>query len=140
MSTAMALPADDFSRLRLRYRLSGALGLLVAAFLLRLPFRAVVGFLGLLRRVPFRPAGRCEGADVVAGCGWAARVWPGRAACLEMSLAAVLAAAAHRRRLVWCLGARLRPVAAAHAWVEAGGLPVGEQPETGHPWRAAIRL
>jgi hypothetical protein len=49
--------------------------------------------------------------------------YPGRAACLERSLAAVLLAIAVRRRLDWCLGAVPDPYR-FHAWVAVAGTPV----------------
>ena len=53
----------------------------------------------------------------------AARWYPGRAACLERSLAAALLAAAARRRLDWCLGSVPDPYR-FHAWVAVAGQPV----------------
>jgi protein-L-isoaspartate(D-aspartate) O-methyltransferase len=48
----------------------------------------------------------------------AGRWFPGRAACLENSLAAVLAAAARGQVVDWCIGARFAPFA-SHAWQAA---------------------
>ena len=70
-----------------------------------------------------RPATSVEGAAIVAALDWAARRYPGRAACLEQSLAAVLLAAARGWRLDWCLGAVADPYR-FHAWVEAEARPV----------------
>jgi len=70
-----------------------------------------------------RSASELEALAVVGAVAWAARRYPGRAACLEQSLAAVLLAAATRRRLDWCLGAATDPYR-FHAWVEAAGRPV----------------
>jgi hypothetical protein len=50
----------------------------------------------------------------------AAALFPGRAACLEVSLASVLWAAARRRRLEWCWGVHPYPYT-FHAWVETLG-------------------
>lgn len=62
-----------------------------------------------------------------------ARWFPGRAACLENSLAAALAALLTRRSVDWCIGARLMPYA-AHAWIEVEGAPVGEPWEPDRPY------
>jgi hypothetical protein len=70
-----------------------------------------------------RPASEPEAEAVIGAVAWAARRYPGRAACLEQSLAAVLLVAAGRRRLDWCLGAATDPYR-FHAWVEAAGRPV----------------
>jgi Transglutaminase-like superfamily len=52
-----------------------------------------------------------------------------REGCLARSLATVLLCRLRGRWPVWCLGVRRIPPFGAHAWVEAGGQPVGE----GHP-------
>ncbi len=64
-----------------------------------------------------------KAAALVAAVDWAVSRYPGRAACLERSLAAVLLAAAAGRRLDWCVGAVPDPYR-FHAWVEAGDHPV----------------
>ncbi len=138
MSTPMALPADDHA-VPVRHRAAGVLGLVAASALLRLRFRATVAAVRALRRVPLAEATFEEAAGIVAGCAWAARAWPGRAACVELSLAAVVSAAVQGRRLTWVLGARFGPTA-THAWNEAEGRPVGEPSEPDHPWHVAIRL
>lgn len=58
----------------------------------------------------------------------AAAWWPGRAACLEISLTATWLAALRGRAVGWCHGVQVHPYT-FHAWVEADGVPVGE-PET----------
>lgn len=88
------------------------------------PFRAQLWLVrATRRRWCRRPAEPGQAAAVVAAVGWAVRRYPGRAACLEQSLAAVLLAAARRRRLDWCLGAAADPYR-FHAWVELDGEPV----------------
>jgi hypothetical protein len=54
---------------------------------------------------------------------------PSRVACLEESVAVVLALAASRRRVTWCHGVAADPVR-LHAWVEADGSPVAEPAST----------
>jgi Transglutaminase-like superfamily len=46
--------------------------------------------------------------------------------CLARSLATVLLCRLRGRWPTWCLGARRIPPFGAHAWVEAEGVPVGE--------------
>lgn len=125
MSSLMALP--DADQVTARDRIVGAVSLVAAYLLLRLPFPAAtkaVEFLG--RGAP--PASLREGESFVAAVRRAAHWFPGRAACLETSLGTVLAARLHGRRLDWCIGARTLPYA-AHAWVEAEQQPIGEPPD-----------
>ncbi|MFC9222993.1 lasso peptide biosynthesis B2 protein [Streptomyces hygroscopicus] len=93
-------------------RLAAAAGLALALVLLRLPFRHT------------------------------ARWWPGRAACMETSLGAVLAAALLGRRLDWCLGARFAPPPVEyHAWAELPGHgPVGEYTAAGWHHHTALTI
>ncbi|MBT2490125.1 lasso peptide biosynthesis B2 protein [Streptomyces sp. ISL-96] len=49
--------------------------------------------------------------------------------CLPRSLATAMLCRLHGQWPTWCVGARRIPPFAAHAWVEAEGVPVGE----GHP-------
>ncbi len=102
-----------------------ALVFLVAAdALLRCSFRRSVALVKRSRaswcrsELPAEWAGR-----MVEAVRLAARWYPGRAACLERSLAAVLLAMALRRRLDWCLGAVPDPYR-FHAWVSVGGAVV----------------
>ncbi len=50
----------------------------------------------------------------------------GREGCLPRSLATILLCRLHGRWPTWCVGARRLPPFGAHAWVEADGVPVGE--------------
>ncbi|WP_030454492.1 lasso peptide biosynthesis B2 protein [Herbidospora cretacea] len=90
-----------------------------AAVLLLLPFR-VAHRLALRAgrdRRPLDPAtARRMAADVGRAAGW----FPGRAACLQISLATVLWAGCRGRRAEWCFGVLPDPYT-FHAWVEAGG-------------------
>jgi hypothetical protein len=86
-------------------------------------FRVQLALVHASRRWCRRDAALGEAAATVATVDWAARRYPGRAACLEQSLTAVLLAAAVRHRLDWCLGAVADPYR-FHAWVEAQGRPV----------------
>ncbi len=49
-----------------------------------------------------------------------------REGCLARSLATVLLCRLRGQWPTWCLGARRIPPFGAHAWVEAEGIPVGE--------------
>src|SRR5579859_1363442 len=107
------------------YRVGGALvALVVADLLVRCSFRLSFALVRASRRGWCREAATLpQGATNVAAVSRAARYYPGRAACLEQSLAAVLLSAVRRRRLDWCLGSASAPYR-FHAWVEAGGQPV----------------
>lgn len=86
-------------------------------------FRLQLALVRATRRWCRQAAASGEAMATVAAVGWAVRHYPGRAACLEQSLATVLLAAASGRRLDWCLGALADPYR-FHAWVEAEGRPV----------------
>jgi hypothetical protein len=50
-----------------------------------------------------------------------------REGCVPRSLATILLCRLHGRWPTWCVGARRLPPFAAHAWVEADGVMVGEE-------------
>jgi hypothetical protein len=50
-----------------------------------------------------------------------------REGCVARSLATILLCRLRGRWATWCVGARRVPPFGAHAWVEAGGVPVGEE-------------
>ncbi|GGW78988.1 lasso peptide biosynthesis B2 protein [Streptomyces lomondensis] len=56
----------------------------------------------------------------------------GREGCLPRSLATALLCRLHGRWPTWCVGARRLPPFGAHAWVEAEGVPVGEEYPPGY--------
>ncbi|MGH8896196.1 MAG: lasso peptide biosynthesis B2 protein [Egibacteraceae bacterium] len=95
----------------------------IALAVLRLGFSRATRLVALLRRLPARPASVREAQAAVHAAALVARWYPGRAACLERSLTAVLSAALRRRRIDWCLSAAADP-RRFHAWVEAEGQPV----------------
>ena len=126
VGAAMAAPSAGSSPAPLPWgRVALALVfLLTADVLLRCSFRRSVALVRLSRRSWCRsawPAGRAS--ETVEAVRQAARWYPGRAACLERSLAAVLLAIAVRRRLDWCLGAVPDPYR-FHAWVAVASDPV----------------
>jgi Transglutaminase-like superfamily/Coenzyme PQQ synthesis protein D (PqqD) len=103
------------------------IALVIADVLVRCSFRRSFALVRVSRRSWCRRAATPRQAAIaVTAVSRAARCYPGRAACLEQSLAAVLLSAVRRRRLDWCLGSSSDPYR-FHAWVEAGGQPVGSQ-------------
>lgn len=95
--------------------------LLFALLLLRLPFRHTARLVDMLTRVwCTRSIDQAEALSAVGAVEAVADRYPGRAACLERSLGAVLAAAIRRRRLSWVLGVAENP-SRFHAWVEFDG-------------------
>lgn len=128
-------------------RLAAAGGLLVALPLLRLPdrfaMRAAIQAARLARRTTGRrPLEPEKAALLKCAVEYAARWLPIRVACIETSLATVLAAALLGRQLRWCVGARfLPPPVAYHAWVEIDGHgPIGEDTESGWYHHAALSI
>uniref|UniRef100_UPI00140E3BB5 lasso peptide biosynthesis B2 protein n=1 Tax=Streptomyces sp. YIM 98790 TaxID=2689077 RepID=UPI00140E3BB5 len=110
--------------LRRRDRLAGLGGFLLALCLLRLPFRVTVRGVTVARRLLCRsPATPAQAERALRTVRRAARRHPGRAACLELSLGAVLALALTGRSAAWCLGGT-GDALRFHAWIEAGRVPV----------------
>ncbi|MGO4750785.1 lasso peptide biosynthesis B2 protein [Streptomyces sp. 2MCAF27] len=123
-------------------RCAAAVGLALALVLLRLPFRHTVRAVRWARRAGRRPLTAAKAEALVIAVRHTGRLWPGRAACLETSLGAVLAAALLGRRLNWCLGARFSPPPVEyHAWAELpDGGPVGEYTEAGWHHHTALTI
>lgn len=84
-------------------------------------------------------ASRQDAERAIAARDWAAHWFPGRAACLENSLAAFIFAALHGRRVDWCIGCRLLP-AESHAWIQASGRPAGEPAHHGRQFHVTVQL
>ncbi|MGW6238379.1 lasso peptide biosynthesis B2 protein [Streptomyces sp. NPDC055094] len=116
-------------------RAAAVVGLAASLAALRLPLRPLLRALVPLRRLP---AARGDHAELLYRTVVEARPawWPGRIACMEVSLATVLAAALCGRRVHWVLGARPLPNE-AHAWVvvEGGGALGLDGPEQNNPVR-----
>ncbi|MGW7517811.1 lasso peptide biosynthesis B2 protein [Streptomyces sp. NPDC054796] len=153
LTTASAAPAPDPGEVPVRAalpgdtplgaadRAAGLTGLAVALVLLHCaPIRASIRAARLLARVPRRVASP-ERADLLfAAVRRAARLWPGRSACLEESLACYVAGVMRGAHVAWVIGARTAP-AAAHAWNEAGGWVIGQDlGDRVWPYAPAIRL
>ncbi|MFI2485542.1 lasso peptide biosynthesis B2 protein [Promicromonospora kroppenstedtii] len=109
-----------------------------------LAFIALVLVIAFLRLLPLRvllAATRCfngrahdlatvdQAHALVRTVRRAATWWPGRAACLEISLTTTWLAALRGRAVVWCHGVQVHPYT-FHAWVEADGVPVDEPATT----------
>jgi Transglutaminase-like superfamily len=122
MSTQMALDPAAPAR---GQRLVGTIGLVIALALLRLPHRHVEALVARLARRA-QPATADQAAAALAAVRRASWLHPARTACLEESLAAVVAVRLRGRRVDWCIGARTLPFA-AHAWIEAEGMRIGQQ-------------
>ncbi|MBH1934528.1 lasso peptide biosynthesis B2 protein [Streptomyces sp. AV19] len=124
-----------------RDRLAAAAGLALALVLLALPFRWTVRAARWARRAGRRPIAPDRAEALVTAVRHTGRLWPVRAACAEISLGAVLAAALLGRRLDWCLGVRFSPPPVEyHAWAALpGGSPVGEYAQAGwHHYTALV--
>lgn len=134
----MALPPSPSQRPRLTRRVLGVVGFWSAIVLLRFQLKHSVAILAALKRRTRTRAVVSEAADAVAAATAAGNWFPGRAACLENSLAAALTAILMRRSVDWCIGIRLMPYA-AHAWVEAEGTPVGEPGDPDRPFIVITR-
>jgi hypothetical protein len=127
------------NRLRTADRVAGVLALAVALLLLRCaPIRTGIAAARLLGRLPLRPADPDRADRLFAAVRRAAAGWPGRAACLEESLACYLAAVLRGRGVAWVIGARTAP-AGAHAWNEAHGQVIGQDADE-RPWPYAPAL
>ncbi|MEW5655290.1 lasso peptide biosynthesis B2 protein [Streptomyces cinereoruber] len=123
-------------------RLAAAAGLALALVLLRLPFRHTVLAARLARRLGRRELDAAQAEALVGAVRHTVRWWPGRAACMETSLGAVLAAAVLGRRLDWCLGARFAPPPVEyHAWAALPGHgPAGEYTVAGWHHHTALTI
>lgn len=140
MSTAEAFTTTRSGTLA--ERLAAVAGLVLALVLLRLPLRRTIRAARWARRAGRRPLDPERARTLVEAVRHTGRYWPGRVACVETSLGAVLAAALLGRRLDWCLGARFAPPPVEyHAWAHLPGHgPVGEHTEAGWHHHAALTI
>lgn len=123
-------------------RAAATTGFAAAWLLLRLPFRHTTRATRATRHLCRRPATPAEGEALVHAVRHTARWWPGRVACMETSLGAVIAGALLGRRIDWCLGARFSPPPVEyHAWAEVPYQgPVGEDTEAGWHHHTALTI
>ncbi|QEV16215.1 lasso peptide biosynthesis B2 protein [Streptomyces alboniger] len=111
--------------------LLGLLALLGALLLIRLPLRTVSRTVSWTARIWCRrEATPAQASASLATVRRAARWYPGRAACLELSLATLGVLALTGRRVVWCVGTADDPYR-FHAWVEAQGVAIASPDEYG---------
>ncbi|MFD4643391.1 lasso peptide biosynthesis B2 protein [Lentzea sp. NPDC058436] len=98
--------------------------LLVALVLLRFPLRMSIAVVRRLKKhLTRRPATLAEGLADLEAAHAVSRWFPGRVACMELSLTTVLIGAARRRGLDWCFGHSRDPLT-FHSWVETRGVVV----------------
>lgn len=104
-----------------------------------LPLRGTLTIVRVAKRWTRRPATAAEAAQTIAARDWAGQFFPSRAACLEMSLAALLDLALHGRFADWCIGCRFDPCE-SHAWIEVSGRPIGESNSPDRPFHVTLRI
>jgi hypothetical protein len=123
-----------------RDRLVAAVALALSLVLTRLPLRWQIAAVGLLRGLPYARLIRLE-ALYTAVRAMIPSWWPGRIACMEISLATVIATALTGHQARWALGARFLPDA-AHAWAEvpegAVGRDIGDAVD--RPWMPVLSV
>lgn len=135
----MAVP-ERAERPPLADRLAAAAALALATVLVRAaPLRLTLALARVAKRCTFRPATAEEATRTVAARDWTSRFLPGRAACLELSLAALLASALHGRSVDWCVGCRFDPCE-SHAWIETEVQAVGEPNTPDRPFHVTLRI
>ncbi|MGW2863584.1 lasso peptide biosynthesis B2 protein [Streptomyces sp. NPDC001205] len=123
MSTPSALVRPE--GVPLAHRLGAHLVLPMARLLARLPPRHITAVLDVLRRRAVAATPQQAQAARDAMCAVSLRC-AGPQGCLPRSLGTVLLCRLWGAWPTWCTGVRMVPPFAAHAWVEAGGRPVGE--------------
>ncbi|KNB52224.1 lasso peptide biosynthesis B2 protein [Streptomyces caatingaensis] len=130
MSTHEALPYDPRA-VPLGRRLAARLAVGGARLLTLLPPHRIRAVLARLRGTvpPATPAEAGSARETVLAVSLAAG---GQKGCLARSLATVLLCRWDGRWATWCVGVRTRPPFAAHAWVEADGVLVGEDAPAGY--------
>ncbi|WP_414166365.1 lasso peptide biosynthesis B2 protein [Streptoverticillium reticulum] len=123
-----------------RDRLVAAVALALALTLSRWPLRRQITVVRLMRGLPYARLTRLEALYTAVRAvipAW----WPGRIACMEISLAVVIAAAITGHRARWALGARFLPDA-AHAWAEVpegtAGRDIGDAVD--RPWMQVLSV
>lgn len=123
-----------------RDRLVAGVALTLSLVMIRCPLRWQIGAVRLLCRLPHARLAHLEAlytAVLAVIPSW----WPGRIACMEISLATVIATALTGRQARWVLGARFLPDA-AHAWAEvsegAVGRDIGDAVD--RPWMPVLSV
>lgn len=142
VSIKMAVGTVDTASLNTSDKLTGLAVFTAAVIMLRvLPFRTSLAVTRVVKRVLARRSATQQDAKrAVNARDWAALWFPGRAACLENSMAACLFAALHGRNTAWCIGCRFQP-AESHSWLQDGkGKPVGEPSLHGRLMHVTVRV
>ncbi|WFB11402.1 lasso peptide biosynthesis B2 protein [Streptomyces sp. LX-29] len=123
-----------------RDRLVAATALTLSLAMGPLPLRLKLAAVRTLRGLPYARLARLEALYTAVQAvipSW----WPGRIACMEISLATVIATALTGRQTRWVHGARFLPDA-AHAWAEVPDGAVGR--DTGdavdRPWTPVLAV
>lgn len=120
----IALPERRSVPIAIRSRTLASACLLAAVLLLRFPLRVSIAVVRWLKRhVVRRPATMSEGLAVLQVAHEVSRWFPGRVACMELSLTTVLIGAAQGLELDWCFGHSRDPLT-FHSWVETQGVVV----------------
>ncbi|MFD6247536.1 lasso peptide biosynthesis B2 protein [Streptomyces roseolus] len=122
-------------RLPLRERIPARTAVAAARLLILLPPRHIRRVLNLLRHGA-RPAGLEDALTARTAVVSVSTRCAGEG-CLQRSLATVILCRMSGRWPQWRAGVRTQPLR-AHAWVEAGGVPVGE-PYPAHYFRVLLR-
>ncbi|NGO70007.1 lasso peptide biosynthesis B2 protein [Streptomyces boncukensis] len=140
MSIPMSMPESARQRPALLTAL-GALGALAAASVLvrASPLRVTLALARALKWATRRAASTGQARRVIDARDWATRCVPGRAACMERSLAAFLMCCATGAAVDWCLGCRFDPCE-GHAWIETDGTAVGEPESPDRPLYVTVRV
>ncbi|MQS06005.1 lasso peptide biosynthesis B2 protein [Streptomyces alkaliphilus] len=135
------LPEGNTVRPSIADRAAGIVALPLALILLRLtPIRVPLAVVRAAVRIPRPRATATRAAALHLSVRRAGRWWPGRAACLEESLACTIAALLRGLHVTWVIGARTAP-AAAHAWIETEDRIIGQDAEDRvWPYAPAVRL
>lgn len=124
----------------MRDRLVAAIALALSLAMSRLPLRWQIAAVRLLGRLPNARLARLD-ALYTAVLAVIPVWWPGRVACMEISLATVIATALTGRQARWVLGARFLPDG-AHAWAEvpegAVGRDIGDAVD--RPWMPVLAV
>ncbi|MEU3646791.1 lasso peptide biosynthesis B2 protein [Lentzea sp. NPDC034063] len=120
----IALPEQRDVPMSLGSRVLTVACLLTSVLLLRFPLRVSIAVvLRLKRHLARRPATVPEGLAVLKVAHAVSYWFPGRVACMELSLTTVLIGVAQRRGLDWCFGHSRDPLT-FHSWVETQGVVV----------------
>ncbi len=132
-------PADLGASVPRRVAIAGAIGLLIALALQRLPFWVQLEILIAIRRARAQRPALSDTRRLAAAVKRTARRYPGRAECMEQSMAAFIAGALLGAAPDWCHGGSLLDDS-YHAWVQAESIAVDYTDQYGVSLTTMIRL